>query len=197
MPKNLRKIAREDILPLDRFAAERKERRAALLPEKKLRRLPVGPFVTFYFENYDTMWLQVHEMLFIEKGGEAQIEDELRAYNPLIPNGAELVATMMIEIEDAAERARALARLGHIERSVVLELGGRRIKASPADDAERTTAQGKTSSVHFLHFPFAKDDIIAFKNAALPARLAIEHREYAHSAALPPETRKALAKDFA
>ena len=82
-----------------------------MIETKKLRRLEVGPHACFYFENYDTMWMQVHEMLLIEKGGEDQIPDELRAYNSLIPQGQELVATVMLEIEDALQRARTLARL--------------------------------------------------------------------------------------
>ena len=196
MSKTMRKITRGDILAPEIFAAERKSRRAALLPEKQLRRVAVGPFVTFYFENYDTMWLQVHEMLHIERGGEAQIENELSAYNPLIPDGAELVATMMIEIDDPLVRARTLAGLGHIELSVVLELGARRIKAIPAGDAERTTAEGKASSVHFLHFPFAQSDIAAFKDTSVPVRLSIEHKDYGHSAVIAPAARAALARDF-
>src|SRR5436309_8756316 len=98
MPASERKITPADLLAYEKYAAERGQFRKNLIPIKKNRRVEVGPFATFYFENYDTMWLQVHEMLHIEKGGEAQIADELQAYNPLIPQGRELIATLMLEI---------------------------------------------------------------------------------------------------
>src|SRR5690606_12633858 len=97
---------------------------------------------------------QIQEMLYIERGGDAQLTDELAAYNPLIPQGRELVATFMIEIEDEARRRRILAKLGGIEKTITLEIDGAAIQAVPEADQERTTATGKTSSVHFLHFPF-------------------------------------------
>ncbi|MGE5766016.1 MAG: DUF3501 family protein, partial [Bacteroidota bacterium] len=118
-----RQITREDILPMDAYAAERRELRRDLVAKKKFRRQDLGPVCTFYFENYDTMWAQVHEMLYIEKGGEEQIEDELRAYNPLVPNGSELVATVMFEIDDPVRRGRALGRLGGIEDTMFIKLG--------------------------------------------------------------------------
>jgi hypothetical protein len=92
-------ILRQDILALPDYEKIRKEKQKNLLKIKTLRRVSVGPYATFYFENYDTMWYQIHEMLRIEKGGDAQIEDELSAYSPLIPKGQELVATLMFEIE--------------------------------------------------------------------------------------------------
>jgi hypothetical protein len=197
MPKSERKITRADIIPIDQYNKERKERRAALLPIKKARRLEVGPHVTFHFENYDTMWLQVHEMLLIEKGGEPQIADELAAYNPLIPQGSELVATMMVEIEDPVRRAQILAQLGHIEDHVILDLAGEKIKAVPSDDAERTTEAGKTSSVHFIHFPLTKAQVAKFRDASAQAILGIAHENYSHMAGIPAAVRAELAKDFA
>src|SRR3954463_3905067 len=124
--KTRRRLPRADILPLDEYAKIRRQRRAEISEVKKWRGVGIGPFATFYFENFDTMWQQVQEMLYIEKGGEAQIEDELAAYNPLIPQGAELVATVMIEIEDAARRGRELAQLGGIENHAFVEVGGNR-----------------------------------------------------------------------
>ena len=101
-------ITRADILAMADYVRERKERRRALVEVKKHRRLEVGPVCSFYFENFETMWNQIHEMLFIEKGGEAQIADELSAYNPLIPKGCELVATVMFEIDDPVRRGALL-----------------------------------------------------------------------------------------
>ncbi|MBI1238075.1 MAG: DUF3501 family protein [Alphaproteobacteria bacterium] len=196
MPKAARVITRDDLIAMDIFAKERKERRAALLPSKKLRRVEVGPHVTFYFENYDTMWLQIHEMLHIEKGGEEQIDDELRAYNPLIPQGTELVATMMIEVDDPIRRANVLRRLGHIEEHIAFEIGDLKVKAVAEGDAERTTADGKTSAVHFIRFPFSAEAIAKFKDPAVTVMLGIAHENYAHLAVLSPASRNELAGDF-
>lgn len=192
-----RRIMPADILPPAQYAAERKQRRAAVAALKRARRVEVGPFCTFYFECYETMWLQVHEMLHIEKGGEEQIEGELAAYNPLIPQGRELVATMMLEIEDPVRRAQVLRELTNIEETVFIDTGGTRIKASPDHDVERTAADGKTSSVHFLHFHFPAAAIAAFKEPGARVLLGIEHSNYSHIAALREETRAALAMDFA
>ena len=189
-------ITRDDIMPIDEFAKIRKQRRGEVSAIKRARRVEVGPFATFYFENYDTMWWQIHEMLFIEKGGEAQVEDELRAYNPLIPNGNELVCTFMLEIADAGRRARVLKLLGGIEETVTLDLGGESIAAVPESDVERTTEEGKTSSVHFLHFPFTPAQIAAFRGPGAGAKIAIAHENYGHIAAIPETVRTALAGDF-
>ena len=121
-------LTRDDVIAMADYARERKDRRRALVAAKRHRRLAVGPDCTFYFENYETMWNQVHEMLFIEKGGEDQIADELRAYNPLIPKGRELVATVMFEIDDPARRAVVLAMLGGVEETAFLRLGGETIR---------------------------------------------------------------------
>jgi hypothetical protein len=143
---------------------------------------------------------QIHEMLYIERGGDEQIADELSAYAPLVPNGRELVATMMIEIEDEGMRRRELERLGYIEDKIalVIETGGKRrvVKAIPEDDEERTTPEGKTSSVHFLHFPFDDAAVAAFRNANARVTLEVEHPNYGHIAVLPAEVKAALAADF-
>src|ERR1700710_3341811 len=121
MSETERKITPADILATPEYDQQRKSLKANLIPMKKLRRVEVGPFATFYFENYATMWLQVQEMLRIEKGGAEQLAGELEAYNPLIPQGDELIATFMIEIEDADRRDRELRKLGHVEDSVFLD----------------------------------------------------------------------------
>src|ERR1700722_18750219 len=129
--KAKRALTRADIIPATEYAATRRERRQSISELKKRRRLEVGPFATFFFENYATMWQQVHEMLHVEKGGEPQIADELEAYNPMIPQGNELVATIMLEIDDPARRANVLARLGGVENHIFLEVGGQRISGKP------------------------------------------------------------------
>jgi hypothetical protein len=192
-----RKVTRADILPMAEYGPKRAELRRELSALRATRRVAVGPFVTFSFECYRTIWHQIHEMLFIEKGGEAQIEGELEAYNPLVPNGRELVATMMIEIEDPVRRAQMLGKLGHIEDTILFKIGAETVTAQPETDEERTTAEGKTSSVHFLHFPFTAAQIAAFTQPNAEVILGIGHPEYRHMAALPEAVRAALAQDFA
>jgi hypothetical protein len=189
-------ISRSDIMPMDEYTRVRKERRARVTEIKKNRRMDVGPYATFYFENYETMWHQVHEMLFIERGGEAQIEDELRAYNPLIPKGRELVATVMFEIPDETLRRSILSRLGGVEETVFLSLGDEMITASPESDVDRTTAEGKASSVQFLHFLFSDAQVARFRDPATQVVIGIKHPNYAHMAVMPENVRAALAEDF-
>ena len=119
-----REITRSDILAMEDFAAIRQSRRAEISAIKRHRRAAIGPDATIYFESYDTMWWQIHEMLYIEKGGEAQIADELAAFNPLIPKGRELVATLMFEIDDPARRAHLLNKLGGVENCVTITVAG-------------------------------------------------------------------------
>lgn len=191
-----REITRADILPISVYELQRKERRKTMASMKAKRRIEVGPFATFYFENYDTMLHQVHEMLAIEKGGDEQVESELEAYNPLIPNGRELIATLMFEIDDPARRARELARLGGVELQIYVAVGGQRIHARQIGDAERTRADGKTSSVHFLRFAFPPEAIAAFKTPGAEVMLEIAHPNYAHMARMPEPVRAELARDF-
>lgn len=192
-----RKIAASDITPPAQYAAQRAERRRAVAELKRNRRVEIGPLVTFYFECFETMLHQVNEMLYIEKGGEAQIADELAAYNPLIPNGSELTATMMIEIEDPVRRARLLGELGNIEATVTMRFAGETVPGLPEDDQDRTNEAGKTSSVHFLHFPFTTAQIEKFRQPGTEVILGIGHDRYRHMAVLPEATRQALAADFA
>jgi hypothetical protein len=195
MPETARKIIPADILPLKEYDSRRAALKQNLLPMKKARRIEVGPFATFYFENYATMWLQVQEMLRIEKGGEAQLAGELEAYNPLIPQGDELIATLMLEIEDADRRQKTLLTLGSIEETVFLDIGADKIQAMPTEYDDRTTADGKTSSVHWLRFKLSRDQIARFKKERLV--IGIAHENYGHMAVLGDATRAALEKDFA
>lgn len=192
-----REITRADLMPMAEYAKIRREHRRKLVDVKQRRRVHVGPSITLYFENYDTMWAQVQEMLYIEQGGEEQIEGELAAYNPLIPQGTELVATMMVEIEDEIVRRRTLARLGHVEEMVYLSFAGHTVKGVPEDDIDRTTPDGKTSSVHFLHFPFTPEQAKAFRTVGTQVIVGISHPNYGHMAALPDDHRAALAEDLA
>jgi hypothetical protein len=191
-----RRIAREDLLPLAAYEAERKARRAAMAALKRDRRVEIGPYGTFYFENYDTMFHQVMEMLAIEKGGAAQVQDELDAYNPLIPQGDDLRGTFMFEIEDPERRARELARLGGVEDRFALVVDGRRAAGRPIGDEARTREDGKTSSVHFLRFALDPVQRLALKRPGAEAVLAIDHPNYGHMARIPENVRAALAKDL-
>jgi hypothetical protein len=191
-----RVLTREDILPLAEYAKIRRERRQAVSELKKRRRIEVGPFATFYFENYDTMWQQVHEMLYVEKGGEDQIADELTAYNPMIPQGNELIATVMLEIDDPARRATVLARLGGIENHIFLELDGARIAGKPDTSRENTSPDGKTSSVQFVWFSLDPAQIARFKTPGTRVVVGFDHPNYAHMAVMPEPVRAALAEDF-
>jgi hypothetical protein len=197
MPAAERRITAADILPLPTYAAERKARRAALLPTKRLRRVALGPWCVVIFESFETMLMQVQEMLYIERGGDAQLADELAAYNPMIPQGAELTATVMFEIDDAVSRARALAELGGVEDHLFLEIGGTRAAAVQESDVERTREDGKTSSVHFLHFPLTAAQVAACRAPGARILMGCDHPRYQHLAALSDEARAELASDLA
>ena len=189
-------LTRDDVLPLAAYERVRAQRRAEVLAIKRRRRVAVGPFATFHFENYDTIWYQVHEMLRIERGGARQIDEELEAYAPLVPGRHELVATLMFEIKDAGQRERELRRLGGAENTVFLAIDGERSAAVPASDMDRTNATGKTSSVHFLRFPLSKGQVTQFKAENCEAILGVGHVNYAHSAGLTEATRSELAGDL-
>lgn len=192
-----REITRADIMPVAEYGKIRTDRRREMSAYKRGRRMEVGPVATFYFESYETMLHQVHEMLFIEKGGEAQIPDELAAYNPLIPNGRELVATVMFEIDDPVRRARMLARLGGVENTAFVEIDGMRIRGVAEADADRTNEEGKASSVQFIHFPFTTEQTAAFRKDGACVVLGFTHPNYGHMSVMPDAVRQALAGDFA
>ena len=194
---SLRRIEPSVIVPLAEYGPQRAERRKRITEIKKNRRLEVGPFATFYFESYDTMLHQVHEMLFIEKGGAEQLPDELAAYNPLIPQGAELVATVMFEIDDPIRRARVLATLGGVENKAFIRVGGEIVRGVAEEDQERSREDGKASSVQFIRFPFAPAQIAAFRSDAGDVIVGFDHPSYGHMAVMPPAVRQALAQDFA
>ena len=196
MPKERKIIQKDDIISLDIYTRQRKELRKNIVEFKKNRRVSLGPYATFYFECYETMLAQVQEMLYIEKGGDEQLNDELTAYNPLIPNGKELIATLMFEIDNPVSRAAFLGKVGGIEEKVYMKIDGELIKAIPEEDVDRTSAEGKASSVQFIHFKFNDDQIIKFKSNSKHIELGIDHNEYSHSSRLNQVTIDSLALDF-
>ena len=196
MPREKRKILKEDIMPLDVYTNQRKELRKNIVEFKKDRRVPLGPYATFYFESFETMLAQVQEMLYIEKGGDEQLKDELLAYNPLVPNGKELTATLMFEIDNPVSRSAFLGKVGGIEEKVYMKIDGDLIKAVPEEDVDRTSAEGKASSVQFIHFKFSNNQIEKFKSNGSLVELGIDHAEYSHSTKLNELTVKSLSKDF-
>jgi hypothetical protein len=195
MPEK-RELTRADILPAEQYAKERQEHRRRIGALKRNRRVEVGPFCTFYFESYETMWHQVHEMLHIERGGEQQIADELAAYNPLVPKGDELVATVMFEIDDPQQRDRALTRLGHVEEHMFLSIAGDRVAGIPDPTRENTTPDGKASSVQFLRFPLTAAQKTRLKTPGTQVLVGIDHPNYGHMAVMPEAVRAALAEDL-
>jgi hypothetical protein len=197
MPASLRQVTRDDVISNAEFAPQRKARRAALLPLKRLRRIELGPYCTFYFESFETILFQIQEMLLVEKGGEEQLTDEMAAYNPLIPQGSELVATVMFEIDDEVRRANVLGRLAGVDDRFFLQIGETKAHGLPEGDIERNREDGKTSSVHFLHFAQNAAQVAAFRDPATSVMIGCDHPLYAHLAVLQPATREELAKDLA
>ena len=196
MPRGKREIQKEDIMPLDVYIKNRRELRKSIVDFKKNRRIALGPYATFYFESYETMLAQVQEMLYIEKGGDEQLKDELSAYNPLIPNGKELTATLMFEIDNPISRAAFLGKVGGIEEKVFMKINGEKIKAIPEEDVDRTSAEGKASSVQFIHFNFTDDQIAKFKSEETEVEIGVDHKEYSHTTKLSIENKKSLSADF-
>jgi hypothetical protein len=196
MSKEKREIYKEDIMPLDIYIKQRKELRKNIVEFKKDRRISLGPYATFYFESYETMLAQVQEMLYIEKGGDEQLKDELVAYNPLIPNGKELVATLMFEIDNPVSRSTFLSKVGGIEENVFMKINGDVVKAIPEEDVDRTSAEGKASSVQFIHFKFNDEQIKKFKLNSSEIELGINHIEYSHTTKLTYKTLISLSSDF-
>ena len=196
MPKEKREIQKSDIMPLDAYIKDRKELRKNIVNFKKNRRVALGPYATFYFESYETMLAQVQEMLYIEKGGDEQLHDELIAYNPLIPNGKELTATLMFEIDNPISRAAFLGKVGGIEEMVFMKINGETVKAVPEEDVDRTSAEGKASSVQFIHFNFTDEQIQKFKSNGVNIELGMDHKEYSHTTKLSKENIASLSADF-
>ena len=196
MPKEQKIIEKADLLDPDVYEKNRRQMRKELVEFKKDRRVPLGPYATFYFECYETMLAQVQEMLHIEKGGDEQLNDELTAYNPLIPNGKELVSTLMFEIDNPVIRATFLGKLGGVEENVFIKIDNDIIFGKPEIDVDRTSAEGKASSVQFIHFEFDQNQISKFKGNNVSIELGIDHKEYSHSTKLSESTIKALSSDF-
>ena len=196
MPKEKKKVEKNDLFPPDVYAKNRKKIRQELLEFKKNRRVALGPYATFYFESFETMVAQIQEMIYIEKGGDEQLKDELIAYNPLIPDGKELTATLMFEIDSPISRAVFLGKIGGIEEKVFFKIDNEIIKAKPEKDVDRTSAEGKASSVQFIHFKLNEDQINKFKSNNLNVELGIDHKEYSHSTKLTEDNIKSLSADF-
>ena len=189
-------VTESDILDMGSFGKIRRQKRTEMSETKRNRRVAVGPDATFMFESYDTMWWQIHEMLFIEKGGQEQIEDELSAYNPLIPQGQELVATLMFEIDEPERRKKLLMQLGGVEEVCCLTINGETVTGESEADVDRTTAAGKASSVQFIHFNLSAKQIGMFKKPDTQVSLGINHSAYGHMAIIDPKVRECLATDF-
>ena len=196
MSKEKRQIEKEDLLPSDVYAKSRKQIRKDLVDFKKDRRIELGPYATFYFESFETMVAQVQEMLHIEKGGDEQLKDELIAYNPLVPNGKELTATLMFEIDNPISRAAFLGKVGGIEEKIFMKINDEIVKAVPEVDVDRTSAEGKASSVQFIHFKLNDDQISKFKSDSATIELGIDHKEYTHTTKLAENSVKSLCADF-
>ena len=196
MPKELRQIQKQDLLPQDFYAKNRKQLRRELIKFKKNRRITLGPYATFYFESFETMLAQVQEMLHIEKGGDEQFKDELSAYNPLIPNGKELTATLMFEIDNPTLRTDFLGKVGGIEEQIYMKIEDETIKAIPEIDVDRTSEEGKASSVQFIHFNFSDKQIKKFRDLNNQVTIGIDHQLYNHMTKISENNRNALMKDF-
>jgi len=196
MTKENSLVEKKDLIPIDEYGKNRKQFRKKLVEFKKNRRIPVGPYATFYFESFETMLGQIQEMLYIEKGGEEQLKDELAAYNPLIPKGKELVATLMFEIDDPILRSDFLGKVGGIEENVYIQINSEKIKAISEKDVDRTSAEGKASSVQFVHFQFSDEQIKKLKESNIDASIQIVHSLYSHTAKISKDTKNALLKDF-
>ena len=189
-------VEKADLMAAEEYSKNRKEFRKKLVEFKKNRRVSLGPYATFYFESYETMLGQIQEMLYIEKGGEEQLKDELEAYNPLIPKGKELVATLMFEIDNPISRADFLGKVGGIEEKVYIKIGEEKINAISEKDVDRTSAEGKASSVQFIHFNFTDNQLKKFKEANTQVTIGIDHDLYNHTAQISENTKKSLIQDF-
>lgn len=196
MPRDQRSITAADILPLDQYELIRADKKQEALERKKLTRLAVGPHATVLFENWDSMWLQIQEMLRIEKGGDEQLADELAAYDPMVPKGSELTATVLFEIGDADRRDAFLRTIGGVENHVAIQLGEHVIRARPEGDTERTReSDNKASAVHFFHFDFTPAAIAAWNSGEGTAMVLIDHPNYGHAAVIGADSRAFLARE--
>ena len=196
LSKQPHQLTRDDFLSPAEYLPVRREQRRRLSELKRRRRAEIGPFAIFNFENFETVRHQIQEMLYIEKGGDAQLQEELEAYGPLMPQGANLVATVMFEIDDPVQRGTELLRIGGIENHACIDVDGHRVRSEPDPGRENTSAEGKASAVQFLNFTFAPDLISRFKTPGAQIVVGFDHPNYAHLVALPDLMRSALAQDF-
>lgn len=191
------RLARADLMSLEQYSTARKEFRARVMEHKRNRQVQIGPNVTWAFEDRLTMQYQVQEMLRVERIFEAEgIQDELDAYNPLIPDGSNWKVTFMIEFPDPQERKRRLAELTGIEDRCWVRVDGLERSFAIADeDLERATEE-KTSSVHFLRFELSPEMVAKVKSGA-PVKAGIDHPHYNHEVELSAAQRESLARDLA
>jgi len=196
MSKEKRMIEKKDLMSVDAYTEKRKQIRKEIVEFKANRRIALGPYATFYFESFETMVAQVQEMLHIEKGGDEQLKDELIAYNPLVPNGRELTATLMFEIDNPISRGAFLGKVGGIEEKIFMKIDNEVVVAVPEDDVDRTSAAGKASSVQFIHFKMNDDQIAKFKSGSSNVELGINHKDYTHTTKLSEDNVKSLSADF-
>jgi hypothetical protein len=191
-----RKLRAEDLYSLEQYATQRTQFRPQVISHKKQRTLQVGPNATFSFEDRLTVQYQVQEMLRIERIFEPDgIAEELAAYNPLIPDGSNLKATLMVEYDDVEQRRVALQQLRGIEHAITLQAGDAAGIAPIADEDLERSNESKTSAVHFLRFELPPASIIALRDGA-PLRFAVAHAHYTAELTVEGASRDALLADF-
>tara|TARA_B100001248_G_scaffold259487_1_gene245614 strand:+ start:2913 stop:3500 length:588 start_codon:yes stop_codon:yes gene_type:complete len=193
---SINQIIPEDIHAREEYINIRAQLRKEIVHRKKKRRVDIGPNVTLYFENKDTIIHQINEMVFIENGGKEQILEEIDAYKSLIPNGKELIATVMVEIDNPNKRAQALSNMGGFEETFNIKLDDKIIEGNAELDVDRTTADGKASSVQFVHFHFSEEDIKCFRSENSRIEISINHVAYTHATTLQEDTKNELVGDF-
>jgi len=194
--KQPRQLTRDDFLSPAEYQPVRRERRRQASELKRRRQVEIGPYAIVLFENFETVRHQIQEMLYIEKGGDAQLKEELEAYGPLLPQGTNLIATVMFEIDDPVRRGEELVRIGGIENHAYIDVDGQRVRSEPDPTRENTSPEGKASAVQFLKFTFAPELISRFKMPGVQIVVGFDHPHYAHTVALPDMVRETLAQDF-
>ncbi len=196
MPRDEHVITKDDIISLNDYELIRNEKRQESILRKKFRRLAIGPYATIQFESWDSMWLQIQEMLRIEKGGDEQLVDELYAYNPMIPNGSEFTGTLMFEIDEEERRTAFLKTLGGVDQHIHVIIGDHKVTAEPEQDIDRTRADGKASAVQFLHFSLTDEQAKIWKSGEGQVMIQIDHPNYGHAAIISDECRRDMARDL-
>ena len=196
MPRDTHEITRDDIISLSDYESIRMEKRQESILHKKFRRIAIGPYATIQFESWESMWLQIQEMLRIEKGGDEQLTDELAAYNPMVPNGSEFTGTLMFEIDEEERRTAFLKTLGGVDQHIHILIGNEKVTAVPEQDIDRTRADGKASAVQFVHFPLTSGQADSWKNMEGQVMVQIDHPNYGHAAIISDECRRDMARDL-